>query len=475
MDVECSVFAGVCGLRCSVSHAQPFAHIGHICYRLDRNIALDCLFAPYLWDIVCDRQFFDSNVARRVVGEVRAIVARDNGQVFVGGDLIAVGATPIEAVAVWTGLGWSALPGLLGEVHAMTAMANGDVVVGGRFSVNGSASVRNVARWNGNSWSAMTTSIDGDVLGLAALPDGGLVAVGVFQQIDGLSVSRVARWNGGWSALGSGLDSIGRAVAVRPNGDIVVSGWFQTAGTVAARYLARWDGGQWVAMAGGLDGAPNSLAALPNGDIVAGGWFSMINGMAVANLARWDGANWSALAGGVDRQVRTVLFLPHNGALAVGGDFELAGGAVSARFAVLATDCLAAAASSGAGCAGSGNLNELVAQQLPWLGATYRAVATGLPANGVAIDVYGFGTASLPLASVLPLVGAGCDLLVTPDSLVWQSFGGGSVVVGLDIPANPVLVGQTFHHQVVPWELDGGGNLLGVTATNRLTLQIGSF
>jgi hypothetical protein len=43
------------------------------------------------------------------------------------------------------------------------------------------------------------------------------------------------------------------------------------------------------------------------------------------------------------------------------------------------------------------------------------------------------------------------------------------------IPSQAALIGQVFHHQVVPVELAATGGLLAVTSTNRLTALIGSF
>ena len=49
-----------------------------------------------------------------------------------------------------------------------------------------------------------------------------------------------------------------------------------------------------------------------------------------------------------------------------------------------------AAVASSTGCAG----NTLAATSLPWLGATFRALATGLPANALAVDVFGVSSGS---------------------------------------------------------------------------------
>jgi hypothetical protein len=163
------------------------------------------------------------------------------------------------------------------------------------------------------------------------------------------------------------------------------------------------------------------------------------------------------------------------GDVLAGGKFTIVDGVVSAYLAQLSTSCPASAASSGTSCTGSGGLNVLTAVSLPWTGATFRSIATGMPVNALAIGVRALTTVSIPLQSILPQGLPGCSLFVNPDVLDLYLPTAGTVQTQMPIPNTVVLAGQIFHHQVVPIELDAQGNIIALTSTNRLTLTIGTF
>jgi hypothetical protein len=220
-----------------------------------------------------------------------------------------------------------------------------------------------------------------------------------------------------------------------------------------------------------------ALTTLPNGDVVAGGYFTTAGGVAANNIARWNGTSWSPLGtgliGGVP-DVGALTTLP-NGDLAAGGYFTAAGGSVSAYFARLTTTCPATVTSQGAGCTGSGGPNVLAATALPWIGSTFRARATGMPALGLVVAATGLTTQSLPLSSLLPQGQPGCDLLVSPDLLDVLLPVAGTANSQLALPNTPSLVGQSFHHQMVPLELNLSSAITAITSTNALTATIGVF
>ncbi len=151
------------------------------------------------------------------------------------------------------------------------------------------------------------------------------------------------------------------------------------------------------------------------------------------------------------------------------------GGVPSAYLARVTATCPATAVASGTGCSGSGGANVLSATSWPWLGTTFSAVATGMPANGVAVVVLGLATATTPLAAILPQGAPGCDLLVAPDLLLAQALAGPTLTTSLAIPGSAALVGRVLHEQVAPLELSTLGDILSVTASNRLSLTIGSL
>jgi hypothetical protein len=192
------------------------------------------------------------------------------------------------------------------------------------------------------------------------------------------------------------------------------------------------------------------------------------------HIARWNGTSWSALGSGTDQSVLALTTLPL-GNLVAGGAFTVVNGAPSSYIARLTTTCPATAVSYGAGCTGSGGLNVLAATTLPWIGATFRARATGMPPLALVLSVYGFTPLSIPFASVLPQALPGCDILMTGDIIDVLLPTAGIVQTQVALPNAPAIVGQTFHHYVVPFEIDLALSITAITNSNALTLTIGSF
>ncbi len=137
-------------------------------------------------------------------------------------------------------------------------------------------------------------------------------------------------------------------------------------------------------------------------------------------------------------------------------------------------DC-AEEATYGTGCVGSGGLNVLAASSRPVLGTIFQATVTGLPSWNLALALLGLAPMSLPLASLVPQGGPGCNLLVTPDltALLWSTTGTAQLTFA--IPNSPALVGFPFYQQVVALELDPAANLIALTSSNGLALTIGSY
>jgi hypothetical protein len=311
---------------------------------------------------------------------------------------------------------------------------------------------------------AVTTLLNGDV-----------VVAGDFTIAGGVVANRIARWDGtAWSPLGTGMNAPVAALTVLPDGDLVAGGSFTSAGGVAASHIARWNGTVWAPSGGGFDSLVLALHVLPSGDLVAGGGFVVAGGVSAPKLARWNGTSWSPLAGGANDTVRGFASLPNGDLLAV-GNFTAVGETPSASLATLTTTCPAAATPAGAGCTGSGGANVLTAVTLPWTGATFRAVASGLAVNSLALGVRGLATTSVPLANILPQGLPGCSLLVTTDLVDLYMPTAGSVAVAFGVPSSAALVGQTLHQQVVSLELGALSSIAALSSTNALRLTIGSF
>jgi hypothetical protein len=222
-----------------------------------------------------------------------------------------------------------------------------------------------------------------------------------------------------------------------------------------------------------MERQPVGLTILPDGDVLAHGVFLNAGGTAVQNIARWNGSVWQAVGAGIGGPIRGTVMTP-SGDLLVVGQFHTAGNAVSAYVTRLQTSCPAATTQLAAGCAGSGGSNT-VSASLPWTGGVWTAVGTELPTVAIVVAVHGFATLSLPLAPLLPQGQAGCTLSVSPDHLGLELTSNGTVSTGFVLPNSPSLVGVVFHHQMIPFELGTNGDIVAITATNAVSMTVGTF
>lgn len=394
---------------------------------------------------------------------VHALARLPNGDVIAGGDFTVAGGVAVNRVARWNGTAWSSIGATLQQlVRALVVLPNGDLAVGGAFPGG-------VVLWNGTTWSSPGVGVGGEVRALAVMPNGDLVAAGSFTTAGGVPANGVARWSGtSWSPLGAGAFPTGyggevRALAVLPNGDLVCGGYLPG-------HITRWDGANWSWPGALPDNQVSALAVLPDGDLVVSGGFGFVGALESRGLARWDGAAWSAMDWAYPHWPAAAIASLANGDLIVAA--APPGGCFVRR---LATTCPALAGVVGLGCAGTGGANVLTAQSLPWIGSTYRSEATGMPANGFAFVVLGFGSLAIPLASLSPQGGPGCDLQVTIDVLDALPIVAGRVAMAIAIPDTTAFVGITVRQQVLPVELGLAGNVVGFTATNPLAVTIGAF
>ena len=468
--------------------------------------------------------------SRGTDGQVTAMAPLPNGDVVAGGSFSQIAGVPAAGIARWTGSTWLPYGSGLGEVTAVATLGNGDVVaaarpstmpplvdvlqrwngtawipfgtvqggvtsvvrlpddslvIGGGFgSVQGVAAT-NIARWDGTAWSSLGGGVDALVLALAVMPDGSLVAGGTFFMAGGNFARNLARWDGAaWSALGAGIAgpmTIVHGLAAHANGTLDVAGMFLSAGGLPAVGFARWHGGTWSAptdpLAVGVGVLPPigvRVAALPGGDSIVAGAFTVAGSVPAARIVRTDGTRWSALGGGLAANVLAMCFDRH-GDLLVAGEMVAADGKPASHFVRLAPTCAPRVQLAGAGCAGSGGANTLAATSMPWIGATCRSVAAGMPSNGLAVVVSSFTASATPLAAVHPLGGAGCQLLVAPDLLTLAVPSGGSLAVAFDVPPVPAFVGATLRQQVVALDFGSGASLQALTSTNALALRLGVF
>ncbi len=420
---------------------------------------------------------------------VRALLALPDGSVIVGGAFTSAGGTPAGCVARWHPAGWSSLgAGCDGPVHALARLPGGDLVAGGAFATAGGVAASGIARWNGLGWSPLGAGIDGEVHALAVLPDGDLVAGGSFTAAGGVTANHVARWDGsGWAPVGSGMAGgngglvfggadLVASLLVQPDGGLVAGGYFATAGGVPAASIARWDGLAWSPLGAGLGQNPatavRSLVTLPGGDLAAAGTAANV-------IQRWRNGAWEslmpAMTGTYGIAGIQTMRVTDGGDLLVGGFFLGPVSQQSPSFVRVVTTCPAGAVDHAAGCTGSGGPNLLAPTALPWLGDTFCATATGMPANALALAVFGFTPIAVPMPLVIPQGVAGCIAAVSPDFVDVRLAAAGLVTTELTIPDAAALVGLQFRHQVQPLEVDPQLHILALTSTNALTLTIGVF
>lgn len=411
---------------------------------------------------------------------VMSLVTLPNQDVVACGQFTHAGGVAVDSVARWNGTSWSAMGAGVSGAWRLASSSNGELVA---------TSGTSVWRWNAVSWVQLGSDRSFLILDMAFLDNGDLVAVG--DHLFGPS-GVVERWDGAaWSSVGGGggiaasLSGLAAVVAT-DGGGFVVGGRFGDAGGV--RNVARWDGASWSWV--GTSTQPwmntteyvSALAVLPNGDLIATGSFGLTGASPVNSIARFDGVTWSSIDTGLTERSSIfnaaegrALAVASTGDVIVGGTFAMAGSRASIGLATLTTTCPATAVAFGSGCIGSGGLEELHAQSLPWTGSNYTTEGTGLPQLALTIDVRGLATTSLPLATILPQGVAGCSLLASPDLLDLYVPNAGRLVTTFAIPNLPVFVGQTVHQQLVSLQLDAIGSILAMTSTNGLSATIGSF
>lgn len=417
---------------------------------------------------------------------VDALLTTPTGDLIAGGEFMSAGGSSANNIASWNGSAWAPLGlGCGAQVLALCRLPNGDLIAGGKFTSAGGVPCARIARWNGTTWSPLGLGMNGDVRALAVRGDGRLFAGGDFTIAGTASCSRIAQWDGvAWSPLGLGVNGNVHALAVRPNQDVVATGAFTTVIGVVNDRCARWNGSAWAGLgASSSDPSPiDALFALPNGDVIAGRGFHPPAPNPDAGIARWNGFQWSGFGSGLasaspGTAVRVRAIGPRaDGAVIVGGDFSVAGGLVALGLAGLTANCPAAALPYGAGCTGSTGALTLVAESLPWIGATCRTTTIGMAAGSLSLGITGLTQLSIPLASLLPGGQAGCTLLASADvSALQVADAAGTTGSSLSVPPTAALVGAALFLQTIPIEISGTGSLTAVRSSNALALTIGSF
>jgi len=282
---------------------------------------------------------------------VAAIVV-SGGDVYVAGTFDTAGGVPARNIAVWNGSQWKAVGQGSDIGISSLAVGGGGLYIGGAFftvyNPNGLAvPVNHIARWDGVGWSALGSGVEGrpypgtPTVNAIAIGAGGLYAGGGFNTAGGVPANNIARWDGAnWSALGAGSNNgVSGAsdrvdtIAVLGN-DVYVGGSFGTAGGQQISALAKWNGTSWSALGSGVAAASVNTLAVNGTDLYVGFTGDKAGGLTVNNIARWDtlAGVWSALGSGLS-------FPPSASGIGeegvyIGGNFTAAGGKPSNHLAL---------------------------------------------------------------------------------------------------------------------------------------------
>jgi hypothetical protein len=136
---------------------------------------------------------------------------------------------------------------------------------------------------------------------------------------------------------------------------------------------------------------------------------------------------------------------------------------------------VAATASYGAGCNGSGGAMVLAADNRPWTGRTFSATSSGFGPLSLCLGVVGLTQVTVPMVAVLPVGGLNCNVLANPDLLLAVLPAAGVAQIALSLPNTPSLGGVLLHFQATELAFDLGGNIVGLAGSNGVTATIGAL
>lgn len=179
----------------------------------------------------------------------------------------------------------------------------------------------------------MDAGLNGPVYAMTVDPvNQTLFAAGNFSQTtSGIQASNIAMWNSGfagwdWMPVGSGTNGTVHCLLVH-NNKLYVGGEFSEAGGTAASHIAMFDiaSGQWQSM-GSLDSTVRALVVYKN-EIYAGGLFSGF-------VSKWNGSTWTDITQGFLYGEGVRALEVWNNQLVIGGNFELATGALRRHVAL---------------------------------------------------------------------------------------------------------------------------------------------
>lgn len=281
------------------------------------------------WDGVAWSALGSGVMLGGISGVVHALVvfddrSRGSPALYACGSFTTAGGVPVNNIAKWDGVAWSALGGgLNGWVDSLTVFDDGTgggpaLYAGGAHTFGGGAPIIGyVAKWNGVSWSTQGSLVNKSVESLIVFNDGSgsgsaLYAAGYVYPfpLRGVLTGHVSKWNGAtWAALGSGFNGPVFALTVFDDGfgagpALYAGGFFATDGGGIWDCVARWNGLAWSSLGSGCNASVYALTVFDDGSgdnpaLYAGGGFWEVGGDPANGFAKWDGLTWTALGSSV--------------------------------------------------------------------------------------------------------------------------------------------------------------------------------
>lgn len=443
-------------------------------------------------------------VGEAVPPNVDVVAATSSDGFAIGGAFDEVLGVAANNIALWSGAAWTGLgQGVDGRVTALSTAPDGSLLVGGEFTAAGGVPANHIARWHNGAWSTLASGLAQAPVAICASAAGEVVAL-----IDNEPL--IQFFNGqAWStidpvATNGWISADHRSVVAMPNGDFVFGGYY-VVGFAQAYSALRLSAGSMQVIAPisgyGLElslaadgelygvvqiGGPNQLTRL-----VGNTWqplsamphqvtdLQVLPGGAVLTAAsagwsegvfRWDGGSWLPLPG-LATSSCSELAINRRGELMAAGTFTMSNREVAQGFMHATPSCPATATSVGAGCTGLAGPLSLIAETMPWLGATMQMTAYGLPGQSLAVHAVG----TMPIVQPLPLGAPGCSLLVSPIYLDALTPSNGQATASVLVPNSQALVGLGLRSQVVGLELSPSFAIVRTTSTNAVQMTVGTF
>ncbi|MFT4515408.1 MAG: hypothetical protein ACI91B_004122, partial [Planctomycetota bacterium] len=250
--------------------------------------------------------------------------------------------------------------------------------------------------------------------------------------------------------------------------------------TVALGDTWIWDGSDWSQTV--TANAPSTLGVV--GRFAYGMTYDLLrdrhvlyggtrNGPTLSDVWEFDGGNWEqrTASGPSTRTGPTFAYVIGLQKTFLFGGF---GGPQLNDTWEYQTSAMPSVVSYGAGCSGPGGALTLSSNTPPWTSEVWSTTCGLMGTTSLAMEVWGISPSLFPLSAVLPIAGAGCNLLNTADLLLGPSIPvAGQATVQFALPNSSALAGATLQLQVAELEFDLSGNWVGLYTSNGLTMTVG--